>query len=106
MLQRLKILLYPIAIIYGLVTWLRNHLYNTGYKREISFDVITIGVGNLVMGGTGKTPLTEYLIRMLKHKFKMAVLSRGYGRSSVGIKMASQTDMSAPRRFLSSRRGY
>jgi tetraacyldisaccharide 4'-kinase len=91
-LQRLKILLYPLAMIYGLIVRLRNHLYNIGYKKEISFDVMTIGVGNLAMGGTGKTPLTEYLIRSLKDQFKIAVLSRGYGRSSSGVKMVTQDD--------------
>jgi tetraacyldisaccharide 4'-kinase len=90
--QKLKFLLFPIAIVYGGVIRLRNHLYNTGYKREISFDVMTIGVGNLVMGGTGKTPLTEYLIRLLQQKYKMSVLSRGYGRSSTDIKMVSRAD--------------
>lgn len=79
-------------MIYALVVRLRNHLYNIGYKKEISFDVMTIGVGNLVMGGTGKTPLTEYLIRELKDQFKIAVLSRGYGRSSTGIKIIDQND--------------
>ena len=92
MLQRLKILLYPFALLYGMVVRLRNHLYNIGYKKEISFDVLTIGVGNLVMGGTGKTPFSEYLIRKLKDQFKIAVLSRGYGRSTYGTKIISKSD--------------
>jgi tetraacyldisaccharide 4'-kinase len=79
-------------MVYGLIMRLRNHLYNIGYKKEISFDVMTIGVGNLVMGGTGKTPLAEYLIRLLREKFKIAVLSRGYGRSSSGVKMVGLHD--------------
>jgi tetraacyldisaccharide 4'-kinase len=91
-LQRLKILLYPLALLYALVVRLRNHLYNIGYKKEISFDVLTIGVGNLVMGGTGKTPFTEYLIRELRGQFKIAVLSRGYGRTSQGTKIISKND--------------
>jgi tetraacyldisaccharide 4'-kinase len=90
--QRLKILLYPIAILYGLVVRLRNHLYDIGYKKEIEFEVMTIGVGNLAMGGTGKTPMTEYLIQLLRDKFKIAVLSRGYGRSSSGIKTLGKMD--------------
>jgi tetraacyldisaccharide 4'-kinase len=90
MLHRLKILLYPLALIYALVVRLRNHLYNIGYKKEISFQVFTIGVGNLVMGGSGKTPMTEYLIRLLKEQFKIAVLSRGYGRQSVGVKLLTE----------------
>lgn len=71
---------------------LRNHLYNIGYKKEFSFDVFTIGVGNLVMGGTGKTPMTEYLIRRFHSQFKMAVLSRGYGRRTSGFKISNEVD--------------
>ena len=92
MLQRLKILLYPLAMLYALVMRLRNHLYDIGYTKEISFDVMTIGIGNLVMGGTGKTPFTEYLIRELKGQFKIAVLSRGYGRDSRGTKIIGAGD--------------
>lgn len=92
MLHQLKILLYPLALLYAGVVRLRNHLYNIGYKKEISFQVMTIGVGNLVMGGTGKTPMTEYLIRLLKDQFKIAVLSRGYGRKSTGIKLLTVED--------------
>ena len=92
MLKPFKILLYPLSIAYGLIMRVRNHLYNIGYKKEISFEVMTIGVGNLAMGGSGKTPMTEYLIRLLKDKFKMAVLSRGYGRQSSGIKMVNKED--------------
>jgi tetraacyldisaccharide 4'-kinase len=91
-LHRLKILLYPLALIYALVVRLRNHLYNIGYKKEVSFQVMTIGVGNLVMGGSGKTPMTEYLIRLLKDQFKIAVLSRGYGRQSTGVKLLADSD--------------
>lgn len=76
-------------MVYALVMRLRNHLYDIGYKKEISFDVMTIGVGNLVMGGSGKTPLTEYLIMLLKDKFKIAVLSRGFGRSTSWIRMVT-----------------
>lgn len=85
-------MLYPLALIYALVVRLRNHLYNIGYKKEISFQVMTIGVGNLVMGGAGKTPMTEYLIRLLKDQFKIAVLSRGYGRQSTGVKIVTDSD--------------
>lgn len=92
MFHKLKILLFPIAILYGLVMRLRNHLYNIGYRKEISFDVMTIGVGNLAMGGTGKTPLSEYLIKKFRDQFHIAVLSRGYGRKSFGIRIATKED--------------
>ena len=71
---------------------MRNHLYNIGFRKEISFDVMTIGIGNLAMGGTGKTPLSEYIIKRFKDQFSIAVLSRGYGRKSFGIRIATKED--------------
>ncbi|MCS7020030.1 MAG: tetraacyldisaccharide 4'-kinase [Cytophagales bacterium] len=77
------------ACLYGNVMRFRNHLYNIGSKAEIHFELPIISVGNLAVGGTGKTPLTEYLIRLLisSHK-KVAVLSRGYGRQTKGFRLA------------------
>ena len=73
---------------------MRNHLYDIGARRSIQFDgLVTIGVGNLSMGGTGKTPVTEYLIRLLKDSHKVAALSRGYGRKTKGLRMLDQADV-------------
>ena len=77
----LKILVFPISILYGCIVFLRNKLYNNHLISSRSFDVPVICVGNLSMGGTGKTPHIEYVIRLL-NEFKIATLSRGYGRST------------------------
>jgi tetraacyldisaccharide 4'-kinase len=88
----LRVLLFPFAILYNLVTGLRNRLYDQGVKPSIKFDLPVIGIGNLTAGGTGKTPLTEYLIRLLARNYQVATLSRGYGRSTKGFRMAQPTD--------------
>jgi tetraacyldisaccharide 4'-kinase len=85
----LRILLYPFAILYDLATSVRNELYNRGSKPSSSFDVPVISVGNLAVGGTGKTPMVEYLVRLLGGRYRVATLSRGYGRSSSGFIIAS-----------------
>jgi tetraacyldisaccharide 4'-kinase len=88
----LKILLYPFSLAYGLVTGLRNHMYNRGLKPVATFDLPVIAVGNLTVGGTGKTPMVEYLIRLLRPDYKVATLSRGYGRSTKGFRIAGAQD--------------
>lgn len=83
----LQLLLYPLACVYAMVTSLRNYLFARGIiLRERSFPLPVVCVGNLSVGGTGKTPHTEYLIRLLSARAsrRVAVLSRGYGRSSRG----------------------
>ncbi len=67
---------------------LRNHLYDIGYKKSFSFQTRLVAVGNLSLGGNGKTPMVEYLIRLLTQHYKTAVLSRGYGRSTKGFILA------------------
>lgn len=87
----LKILLQPIAFIYGLITLLRNRLYDGHFLKVTKFDVHTIGVGNLSVGGAGKTPLVEYLIRLLRQEEpKVATLSRGYKRKTSGFLLADE----------------
>lgn len=80
----LRLLLYPFAIIYGTITAIRNLFYNRGWLRSKRFAIPVISVGNLNTGGTGKTPVTELLIRLLQNKKVPATLSRGYGRKSSG----------------------
>ena len=75
--------------IYWLVTFLRNLFYDLGIFKSTFFNIPIIAIGNLSTGGSGKTPHTEYLIRLLKNKKKVAVLSRGYGRKSVGFQEAT-----------------
>src|SRR5688572_13315164 len=82
----LKILLSPLALLYGLAVSARNGLYNMGLLRGISFSIPVISIGNLSVGGTGKTPHTEYLIRLLHEYIKIGVLSRGYLRKTAGYR--------------------
>lgn len=84
--------LFPFAVIYDLVTRFRNHLYNVGTKRSFEFQTNVISVGNLSVGGTGKSPMVEYLIRLFKNDFRLATLSRGYGRKTRGFRIASTED--------------
>jgi tetraacyldisaccharide 4'-kinase len=84
-----KILLFPFAVIYGIITSLRNLLYDWKFLKSKSFDVHTICVGNLAVGGTGKTPHVEYLINLLQNDLKIAILSRGYKRKTSGFIQAT-----------------
>ena len=81
--------LYPVSWIYGAVVVMRNKLFDWGIFRSKSFDVPVICVGNLAVGGTGKTPHTEYLIKLLRDKYQVAVLSRGYKRRTKGYVLAT-----------------
>ena len=80
--------LFPFAIVYGFITSIRNFLFDKGILKSHSFDIPIIAVGNLSVGGTGKTPQIEYLIRLLSPKYKIATLSRGYKRKSAGFILA------------------
>ena len=84
----LRYLLFPFAIVYGLITGIRNFLYDSRILKSYSFDIPIIAVGNLSVGGTGKTPQIEYLIRLLSPNYKIATLSRGYKRKSKGYILA------------------
>ncbi len=87
----LKILLLPVAFLYGIITLIRNRLYDWHFLPEKKFDVHTVGVGNLAVGGAGKTPLVEYLIRLLKKEdVSIATLSRGYKRKTSGFVLAAE----------------
>ena len=70
-------LLWPFALLYGIAVKVRNILFDKGIFKSHSFPLPVICVGNLTVGGTGKTPHTEYLIQLLSHHYKVSVLSRG-----------------------------
>lgn len=90
----MRFLLFPIAWIYGLVIAVRNHLFDTNVLSRRSFNIPVISVGNITMCGTGKTPHTEYILRLLRNSCKVAVLSRGYKRQTKGYVLATEkTDM-------------
>mgnify|MGYP002526552928 CR=1 FL=1 len=86
----MRLLLYPFSVLYAIITNLRNLLFDVGILPSKTFDIPIICIGNLTVGGTGKTPLTAYIISVLEGK-NMAVISRGYGRNTrnrldIGIK--------------------
>lgn len=83
-------ILYPFSLLYGLITSIRNYLYTKNIFKSTQFKIPTIVVGNLNVGGTGKTPQIEYLIRLLQNDYKIAVLSRGYKRKSKGFIVADE----------------
>lgn len=93
----LRFLLFPFALIYGVITSLRNGMYRVGIFKASKFSLPIISIGNLSMGGTGKTPHTEYLIRLLQDDKKVFTLSRGFGRKEYGFIQAS--DQSSARQI-------
>ncbi len=81
----LRILLLPFSLVYGFITRVRNFLYDSHFLNPTAFDNIkTICIGNLCAGGAGKTPHTEYILKLLGSEYKTAALSRGYGRKTTG----------------------
>ena len=83
--------LWPFSVLFGIGVRVRNLLFDVGWLHEERFPLPVICIGNLTVGGTGKTPHTEYLIRLLQNSFRLAVLSRGYKRKSKGFVLASST---------------
>lgn len=80
----------PIAWLFGLSISIRNWLYSKGFLKGYSFDLPVISIGNLSTGGTGKSPTTLYLTKLLKEDFKTAILSKGYKRKTKGLILANQ----------------
>ncbi|MBQ0073203.1 MAG: tetraacyldisaccharide 4'-kinase [Prevotella sp.] len=86
--------LLPLSALYGAGVWVRNLLFDTNVLKSRSFSVPVISIGNITVGGSGKTPHVEYLTKLLQDKVKVAVLSRGYKRKSKGYKLANaKTEM-------------
>ena len=86
----LKILLIPFSILYYLYQLIRNKLFDLNILKTVKFNFPIISIGNLSLGGTGKTPLANYLITKLKSKYNVTYLSRGYMRNSSGYIMANE----------------
>ncbi len=82
--------LLPLSWLYGIGVRFRNWLFDVGIKKSKAFSIPVISVGNITVGGSGKTPHVEYLIRLLQDKMKIAVLSRGYKRKSKGYVLAGK----------------
>ena len=87
----MRILLLPISLLYHIVLTIRHKLYDWHILKTTRFEKPVICVGNLNLGGTGKTPHTEYLVNLLKDNYRVATLSRGYGRKTKGFKLAEGT---------------
>lgn len=88
----LRWLLFPFSLLYALVVIIRNWCYDAGVFKSERFDKPVIAIGNLDVGGAGKSPMTEYLVRLLKDNYKTATLSRGYGRKTNGYLVADVRD--------------
>ena len=89
MLKSFRFVLWPLSVVYGSIIWLRNKLFDRNILRSVSFNFPIICVGNLAVGGTGKTPMVEFLIRILSEKYSIATLSRGYKRKTTGFAIAN-----------------
>ncbi|WP_103865668.1 tetraacyldisaccharide 4'-kinase [Aquimarina sp. I32.4] len=85
----LRKLLLPFVPFYYIVTWLRNLLYDMGVKKSTEYEFPLLAVGNLSVGGTGKSPMVEYLIVLLKERVMLATLSRGYKRETDGFQLVT-----------------
>ena len=93
MAQTRNIFLYPLSLIYGAITGIRNFLYNSDVLPSVEFQLPVICVGNITVGGTGKTPHTEYIAGLLHEHFKVATLSRGYKRKTRDFRVASLSSL-------------
>jgi tetraacyldisaccharide 4'-kinase len=91
LLKPIRILLFPLSLVYALIVTIRNWAFDKKILRSASFNLPIICVGNLAVGGTGKSPMVESLIRLLKDRYPVAVLSRGYKRKTKGYALASDT---------------
>jgi len=88
-----QVLLWPFTVLYKNIVRFRNYLYDTGYQKTIDFTPFIISVGNLNVGGTGKSPMIEYLTDwLLQENYSEAILSRGYGRKTRGMRLATDED--------------
>lgn len=91
MLKSFRYLLLPLSFFYNIILWVRNKLFDKNWLKSASFNFPIICVGNLAVGGTGKTPMVEYLLRLLKNNYAVATLSRGYKRKTIGFGIANSS---------------
>lgn len=88
LLRPIRILLFPFSLVYALLVWVRNRLFDKGLLSSTSFNLPLICVGNLSVGGTGKSTMVEFLVQRFKDKLPVAILSRGYKRKTRGYALA------------------
>lgn len=92
MVRLVRWLLFPFSILYGAIVLLRNWVYDNQLCRSTSFPFPVVVIGNLAVGGTGKSPMTEYVLRLITPRLNIAVLSRGYGRKTKGFRYVNLSD--------------
>ena len=92
MIHLLRILLFPLSLIYGVIMWMRNRLYDYNFIPSTSFRFPVVVIGNLAVGGTGKSPMAEYILRLITPTKSISLLSRGYGRKTKGYREVNTTD--------------
>ena len=90
MLKSFRYILLPFSFLYGGILWVRNKFFDKNILRSATFNFPLICVGNLAVGGTGKTPMVEYLVKLLSGKYEVATLSRGYKRKTKGFAVAAE----------------
>jgi tetraacyldisaccharide 4'-kinase len=95
LIKLLRFLLFPISILYGLGVALRNLFFDLGLFKSTKFNIPVLVIGNIIVGGSGKSPMTEYLLNLLKEEQKVAVLSRGYGRKTKGFRLVEAESSAA-----------
>jgi len=88
--SKYRLLLFPLTMLYTPIIWIRNKMFDFKILKSTTFDIPIISIGNISVGGTGKTPHSEYIINLLKDKFSVALLSRGYGRKTKGFLIADE----------------
>ena len=89
LLRPVRMLLFPFSLVYALIIWIRNKMFDKGWISSSSFNLPLIGIGNLSAGGTGKSPMVEFILAKLRDHFRLAVLSRGYMRKTKGYALAN-----------------
>jgi tetraacyldisaccharide 4'-kinase len=89
LLRPIRILLFPFSLFYALIIWVRNKMFDKGWLSSSTFNLPLIGIGNLTAGGTGKSPMVEFIIKRFMDHYKLAVLSRGYKRKTSGYALAN-----------------
>jgi tetraacyldisaccharide 4'-kinase len=90
--HKIRYILFPFSLLYGMIVFIRNKFYDWGFFKSSSFQIPIISVGNLEIGGSGKTPMVEYILHLLQKDFTIATLSRGYGRKTKGFRWVKPDD--------------
>src|SRR5690348_12685431 len=91
LLRPIRILLFPFSLIYALIIWIRNKMFDNVWIYSSTFNLPIIEIGNLTAGGTGKSPMVELILTIFMSHFRIAVVSRGYKRKTKGYALDNTT---------------